>query len=787
MKNLIFTLLLTLLVLNNLLAENQFQTIKGKIVDAQSKYPLSGANITVIGTSLGVTSAENGNFKISNVHYGRVMVKISFMGYEEQILPNIQVVAGKETDLTIELIEKNIVLNDVKVSLSDEQLHSLNNEMATVSAHSFNVADTRRFAGSRNDPARMASSFAGVVGNSDFRNDIIIRGNSPNGLLWRMEDIDIPNPNHFGTSGGTGGPVSMLNNNVLSKSDFMTGAFPAQYGNAISGAFDLRLRNGNAEKKEYMAQVGLNGFEFGAEGGIGQSGASYLFNYRYSALALLQKIGLQFGTGTAIPFYQDLNFKLYFPFKNHSSLTVIGLGGKSSISIDPSELSGSAVQTTETIGVRNGSLTGVLGISYQHFYDKNTVGKLTLSFTKATEITETDSLNYLRKQYFLAYQNDITISQKAIRYTLNRKFSVSNVLSAGITYSNISFGFVDSVRFVNQTELFKTIHQTVDNTNLWQGFAQWEHRFSEKFTLNTGLFFQNYRINKNSIVIEPRFGVSYQLTENQLINFGFGLHGQSQNFQRYLLETKSKNGNLVQTNRDLGFSKSIHYVLSYTNQFAPSWRLKVEPYYQYLYSIPVQSAPSYYSALNEGAGYGLVLKDSLVNNGSGKNYGLELTLEKYFGKGFYFLWTTSLYQSKYKGSNDIEKNTAFNGNYVINFLGGKEFKIADNKFLSFDLKTTLAGGRRYIPINAELSKANQTTVYDYSKAYENSFKDYSRFDVKITYRVNLKKVSHEGYLDIQNVLNMQNIFSQNYNLRTDSVVTQYQFGFFPVLNYRVHF
>lgn len=142
--------------------------------------------------------------------------------------------------------------------------------MATVSARSFTVEETSRYAGSLNDPSRMAANYAGVSSTSDARNDIIIRGNSPLGVLWRLNGMEIPNPNHFGSLGTTGGPVSILNNNLLDKSDFLTGAFPAEYGNALAGVFDLQMRSGNNEKTEFLGQVGFNGFELGAEGPIGK-------------------------------------------------------------------------------------------------------------------------------------------------------------------------------------------------------------------------------------------------------------------------------------------------------------------------------------------------------------------------------------------------------------------------------------------------------------------------------------------------------------------------------------
>jgi hypothetical protein len=196
----------------------------------------------------------------------------------------------------------------------------LNNEFGALSARTFDVENTRRFAGSRNDPSRMAANFAGVVGNNDARNDSVIRGNSPTGLLWRLEGIDIPNPSHYGALGATGGPVTILNNNVLSQSDFFTGAFSATYGNALSGVFDLQLKTGNRDKREYTGQVGFNGFELEAEGPFKKrKKETYLAHYRYLVMGLVQKLGISMGTGSSVPNYQDLSFKIDIPTKKAGS------------------------------------------------------------------------------------------------------------------------------------------------------------------------------------------------------------------------------------------------------------------------------------------------------------------------------------------------------------------------------------------------------------------------------------------------------------------------------------
>ena len=307
LKNFLLIVMLFLCYLPAM-AQQQVQILRGIVTDQQSKKGIRNVTVSIPGTSLSTVADSTGTFIIEKVPLGRISVLITHLGYEPRELQKVVMEAGKETVLEIELLESLTTEMDEVVIVTKRKITST--QMATVSASEFNAEDTRRFAGSRNDVARMASNFAGVNSVNDGRNDIIIRGNSPLGLLWRLEGVDIPNPNHFGSLGLTGGPVGMLNNNLIGQSAFYTGAFPAQFGNATSGVFDVYLRKGNASKREFTAQVGFNGLELGAEGPFSKkSKASYLVNYRYSIPGLIKSLGVDVGTGAAVPSYQDISLK----------------------------------------------------------------------------------------------------------------------------------------------------------------------------------------------------------------------------------------------------------------------------------------------------------------------------------------------------------------------------------------------------------------------------------------------------------------------------------------------
>ncbi|MCB0755344.1 MAG: carboxypeptidase-like regulatory domain-containing protein, partial [Flavobacteriales bacterium] len=311
----------------------QTQTIRGVVTDQESRMPIIGAAVVVLGSDpiIGTTTDIDGNFKLPKVEVGRIDLEVTYLGYSPKTFNGLVLQAGKELVLNVQMQEMVVKQDEVVVTAARRKDEVLNT-MTTVSARVFSTEEAERYAGTRNDVSRMATNFAGVRGANDATNDIVIRGNSPTGLLWRLEEIDIPNPNHFGNLGSTGGPVSMLNSNVLSNSDFLTGAFPSEYGNGISGVFDLKMRHGNNEKHEFLAQIGFNGLEVGAEGPFSRkSGASYLINFRYSTLALFALGGVDFGTGDAIPEYSDLSFKVRIPTKKAGIFSVFGMGGISSI------------------------------------------------------------------------------------------------------------------------------------------------------------------------------------------------------------------------------------------------------------------------------------------------------------------------------------------------------------------------------------------------------------------------------------------------------------------------
>jgi hypothetical protein len=253
-------------------------------------------------------------------------------------------------------------------------------------------------------------------------------------------------------------------------------------------------------------------------------------------------------------------------------------------------------------------------------------------------------------------------------------------------------------------------------------------------------------------------------------------------------ESRQPDGSYGLTNRDLDFTRSHHLVLAYDRQLSDQLHLRLEGYHQWIFDAPVERLPSSYSLLNSGTGFGPVNRGNLVNAGLGRNYGLELTLERSFHRGYYFLLTGSVFDSRYAGSDGVWRNTAYNTHYALNALAGREISVGHkSNTLTFSGKVTTTGGRYITPIDYEASAAARTPVYRTDRAFSEQQLPYFRADVKVSYKLNRAHLTHELALDLQNVSGHKNVFQQAYNPRTNTVGTAYQQGFLPVPFYRLTF
>lgn len=790
MKYKLFWLLLLSIISSQPIQAQEFtQTIRGKVVDAQSKYPLAGANIVLIDSEpmQGTITDAEGNFRLAQVKVGRQNIQASYLGYKTAVLSNLILISSRELVLEIELQEQVITGKEIKILANKAEDGRVKNELSLVSARTFSVEETQRYAGSFGDPARLASTFAGVTSVNDQRNDIIVRGNSPLGILWRMEGIDIPSPNHFSGAGSSGGAISILNTNLLDNADFLSGAFAPEYGNATAGVFDMSMRKGNNEKHEFLGQIGFNGVELNAEGPLArEKRSSYIASYRYSTLAVFDALGIDFVEG-GIPKYQDAAFKLHFPMKK-GSLSVFGIGGTSDIHFKASTDSVERRNTPEREqDLKNGSDMALFGAAYNHYFSEKTSWKNTLATNVGRFRTTVDSLDLSSNRY-PQFSSAITEGRVQWHSQLNHKFNSRHSLRSGVLLTGLWLNNEVQVPDDSIANSLRSYITFTGQTALAQAYSQYVFRVNTRLTF-TGGFHLSWLTLNNTYSIEPRLSMNYDIDEKQAFQLGYGRHSRVLPLNIYLIETPV-NGQAIRTNEKLELSKSDHFVIGYNRSFGPRLRLKTELYYQRLSDIPVETRPSAISVANFGANFGdVTAPDSLVSTGTGSNYGLEITLEKNFSNNYYFLATASLFDSKYTGSDGIERNALFNSNFATNMLAGKEWPVGKSKqnVITFSGRISWTGGRRYVPIDLAASQVNLDETYDWSAAYVNRYPDFFRLDWRIGFKRNKKRFTEEWAIDIQNATNRQNFFAEQFNVKTGQIQTFYQVGLFPVALYRITF
>lgn len=736
------------------------QTIRGIVIDQASGTPLAFVSVGLLDLpNIGTTTDDDGKFTMNNIPVGRHDIQATFIGYEPTIFREIMLTSAKEVYLEIQLKETAHTLDEVVVRPRINKEEALN-KMALSGARMLSVEEASRFAGGMDDPARLVSSFAGVA-SALGNNGISIHGNAPSLLQWRLEDVEIPNPNHFADVASLGGGIlSSLSSNVLGNSDFYTSAFPAEYNNAVSGVFDMKLRNGNSQKFQHTLQAGLLGLDVASEGPLSKKhNASYIFNYRYSTTGLMNKVSPAGDLEQELD-YQDLNFKLNFPTKNAG---VFSLWGTALIDKIKPEIESPEEwdYIDDAKDSRMKQTSAAAGLSHRYFFGNNGTLKTTLATTYSkTDAWESIYNSDMNSSPFLDFKSRYT--NLILTSSFNKKYSSKHTNKTGFTLTNMRYD-MDFHLSPFYSEPMELISEGKGNTNLISAYTSSLFSFNDKISATIGVNGQLLTLN-DSWTIEPRAAIKWQASTKSSFGLAYGLHSRMEKMDVYFVKTKATGDRLV--NKDLDFTKTHHVSLSYSYKISDDMNLKIEPYFQYLYDVPV-IADSSYSVLNRSTFY---VENALVNKGKGRNYGIDVTFEKYMTKGLYYMVTASVFNSKYCGGDGVWHNTKFNRNYTINGLIGKEWMMGRNKqnVLSINLKLTLQGGDRYSPVNEQttLAHPDKETQYDESKAYSKQLSPMFLSNYTVSYRMNRNKVSHEFAIKGMNATGYKEYFGHEYNLKT---------------------
>lgn len=752
------------------------QTILGNVFDPTSGQALKDA--TVVMTGLYQTQAKTnteGRFIIENIPIGRYELKVSFTGYESTVIKEVFVSSVQQVYLDIPMFEKTINLDEVDSKPKRYQTKPLN-PYTTVGAQMFSPEQASRFAGGMDDPARLVSNYAGVTTTSMSSNGISIRGNAPSLLQWRLEGIEIPSPNHFADINILGGGLlSALSTNVIGHSDFLIGSFPAEYNNAISGVFDIKMRKGNKERHQHSFQLGLLGIDLASEGPIHKSSkSSYIINYRYSTTGLLEKIRKNKDIGGKLG-YQDLNFHLNFPTKKSGTFSLWGMG-----LID--EVAPILTKTEPRKYLDDGVLSsaeqqvGATGLSHNYYFKNN---KTNLKNTIAT----TYSGSHIDEQFYdLEKQKSPRTDLKSnttnliFSSTLQHKFHPNHINKTGVTITNIHYDMnLDYTAYFGQS-LTNYAHSN-SSTNMLSAYSNSKVNIGDDFTVIGGIHVQHLMLNKNS-AIEPRVGIKWDVLPRRSITAAYGLHSRIEKPDIYFFE----NDRQEQTNRNLDFLKSHQFTFGYDQEITKDIHLKIEPYLQLLYAVPI-SEKGNYSILNRTEFY---TTQALVSKGQGRNYGIDVTLSKTLTKGFYYMLTTSLFDSKYKAAGEQWYNTRYNRNYIFNFLAGKEW-IFSNNILGLNFKASTLGGQKYTPVDeaATLKHPDKEVQYDENRMYEKQFSPMFVGDFSLSYKMNRGRFSHTFALKSVNATRQKEYVKHKYNMLTQSIEPYFAVNSLFNISYRI--
>lgn len=763
-------------------AQVNTQTVRGTVVDSDTHEPLIGATVMVPGSDplIGTTTDLDGRFTLNNVPAGRIDLQVRMMGYEEQRLTNLLVNSAKELVLDIRMQEALVQLKEAVVS-GRKGHGEVRNDMATLSTRKISVEETSRIAGGINDPARMVTTFPGVAGDPTGSNTIIVRGNSPKGVLWRLEGMEIPNPNHFTDDGTTGGPINVLNSDMIDDSDFYTGAFAAEHGNVTSAVFDMKLRDGNDRKREYTLKAGVLGTDLTAEGPVpGVNGGSYLANFRYSSLALLDQAGIVDYQG--VPQYTDGAFKLKLPAGRAGTFSLFGLGGRSNIRQEDRGVTGDSLFSQ----VDYGSRMGVVGLTHTRLLNSNNFLYTTVSLSgngSHTDYQEVDVPGETPLEQ--RYKDDMGRWTWRLSSTLNTRINAAHKLRSGVIVSLDNFRML-SDDFNRETGRVDRQLDDKGSATVVQAFTSWKWRMSEKWTMTSGVHLLHHGLN-GATSLEPRLGLRYQQSTVQAFTLGGGLHSRMEATMTYLAKVTDPEGHVIRPNEKLGLTRAAHAVVGYERMLAEDVQVKAEAYYQYLYDQPVEDDRT--SGFWLGNYDGWFTTRTLVNEGRGYNAGVELSAEKFFTRGWHGMATLSVFEAKYKAMDGRWYNSRFNLGTVGNVLAGKEWKVGaagKDRVITAGVRYSVMGGQWSTPIDLEASiAAGVQKLGDATMSRKGD--PIGKLDMVVSYRVGRPRVSHEIKADVQNVLNAQTPVYAYFDRRSGTIKTADQLAMLPVLQYTLRF
>lgn len=740
-----------------LLAQQLTQTIRGTVIDADTREALIGAEVFIPGSEplIGTITDIDGNFILENVPVGRQTVQCTYLGYLPFVRDNLQLNSAREYFLEVEL-KAGIELNEVVVNAFER--NAAVNELFVASIRRLDPEELQYHAATANDPGRLVMGFPGVQPSRDNRSDIVIRGNSSAGVLWRLEGIDIPNPNHFARRGSSGGGITIFSASLLGSSDFSTGAFPAEYGNAFAGVFDMRFRNGNMFKREHTFRAGLLGLDLATEGPIKEGQSSYLANFRYSTLGILNSMGLHLVGPRTDNNFQDFSFKIYNKGKK-SQLSIWGIGGASK-EIFNTEEEQPWTTYSDYAAYEFTTRMGVVGASWNHLVDDQSFVQVNLGIMGQKIYWQDDTLS-VNDQAFAINKEDFRTNQATMNAFYKRTFNPKWNMKVGVITTAMGYN-MSQEKWDTDQKSYRTVldGQSKDGDGLEDGAAtplmlqsylQFSFRPVQRLVFNFGGHVLHSNVGSAQTSVEPRLALQYELTTRSSLAFSYGLHSRMPPLGSYFVLANGRYPNL-----DLELIKANHLILAFNQGLGENLNFHAEAYYQTLSNVPVStSADRIYWSLNDVQGFA---EDPLVSEGKGRNVGLDLYLEKFFHQGTFFVLSTSVFNSTFQvPGDDTWYNTQYNGRFSLSFTGGKTWNLNENTFLEGGFRLIFNAGNPITPLARGFETLDgDDPMLNELQPYADRTAPYIRPDLRLALRRNKAKTAYWLALDIQNMINRRN-------------------------------
>lgn len=760
MKRNILYIILTLLFTAQLHAQTGI--IEGRVFNSKNNEAAPFANIQVMGTTTGTTTDIDGKFMIKNMAPGYYRLIVYNVGFETFTTTEFLVTNTKPAELEIALLEKSINLSQVEI------IHSgafERKEESPISMVSLGIVDIEKNPGGNRDISKVLQSFPGVGGTVSFRNDLIVRGGGSSENRFYLDEVEIPNLNHFATQGASGGPVGIVNVDFIRAVDFYTGAFPANKGNALSSIVDMKQIDGSKEKTNFKITIGASDLGISVDGHMGKK-STYFVSARRSYLQFLfSALKLPF-----LPDYWDFQFKNKIEFDKKNQLIIMGIGA-----IDKNKLNLNANETEQQRYIlgflpENDQWNYTMGAVYKHFRDRSyDTWVLSRNMLRNIIYKYKDNDKSTPENLLQDYKSD-EIENK-LRYENNIRINNFKIVSgAGLEYC----------KYTNSTfqKLYYNGSEQIINYNSFLEIYKWNFHgqvskglFKELLNLSFGIRADgnsyNPRMQNPLNQLSPRFSAGLSITDRWSLNFNIGRYYKLPSYT--MLGYRDSEGVLVNKQNDLRYISADHYVMGFAYQDNKNIQVTVEGFYKDYKHYPFSVVDSV-SMASKGGDFGTYGDEEVSSDSKGRAYGAELLFRIKMLKGFNVLLSYTYVRSEFTGRTSEYLPSSWDNRSILNLTISKRFKY--NWYVG--AKWKFLGGSPFTPYDLEVSSliaawdVRNTAYLDYTKFNTLRLNAYHQLDLRVDKEWYWKKWSLNAYADVQNVYNSKAIGPDTYIPETDA-------------------